>query len=290
MRSTRSTLLAVLVCLSSPLCACDDDDDPGAQPSGGHSGDGDIGAANGGSDAAAPDDAGDESSAGDGGRGGGGAGGRAGDSGSSGGGGDQAGAGGSAGTGGSTGGWGGGGSGGRDWGGGGSGSAGSGGGGSGGGGSNPPACGDVGTPSNDLVVTVNGVEHDFSDAAVHFEYLGEGYHEISLRKGDVSVWVRATAPRVNDCPFERALPSAVTGAPWVTTKNTADNSTRSYGPYLTGAAGTFTMIGYHVITNPHRALGVAFSCDHCVLPEATTTVTGDSATIHGEAHLLNETP
>lgn len=274
MRGTWLSLLAILVCTSSSLmCACKDDEDKdsGSDPSGGRSAGRDGGAANGGADAETPHDAGDDSSAGDAGRGGSGAGGSAGDGGSSGGGGHQAGTSGSSGTGGSPG---------RT--------------GSSGFGGNPsvrPACGDIGDPSNNLVVTVNGVEHDFSDATARFQYLGEGYHTVTLQKAEVSVGLTLIETKDSDCPAVRALPSSDRRAPWVHVKSTADNVTRSYDPSLSGAAGTFTMIGYHIITSPHRTLDVAFSCDNCMLRTAGGEDGGSSsAAIHGEVHLVNETP
>ena len=101
--------------------------------------------------------------------------------------------------------------------------------------------------------------------------------------------------KVSDCPAVRALPSSDRRVPWVVVKNTSDNVTRSYDPSLPGAAGTFTMIAYHIVNSPHRTLDVAFSCDNCMLLERTAGTGGQdgsssSAAIHGEVHVVNEAP
>jgi hypothetical protein len=175
------------------------------------------------------------------------------------------------------------------------GSAGTGGAWSGGAGGGPgqPACGTIVPPSNNLVVTVNGTPIDFSDAAVTFSYAGEGYHSVTLQKGDVTVSVRLTRSVFDTCPAVRTLPSSATGLPAVYTKNAAGAVTTLWDASPAGASGTYTMIGYHVVSSPtHHTYGVAFSCVDCVLPANTSGAGGagsgaSTVRVHGEAHLIN---
>jgi hypothetical protein len=151
-----------------------------------------------------------------------------------------------------------------------------------------PACGTIGTASNTLVVTVNGATIDFSDAAVTFGYVGEGYHSVALRKGEVEVVVTLSRA-ITTCPATHALPTSVRAAPSVVTTSAASGATRVYDPSAAGATGTFTFIGTHVVTVPdHHTYGVAFSCADCVLPESTGGGgSAGTARLHGEVHVIN---
>ena len=162
-----------------------------------------------------------------------------------------------------------------------------------GGGSSQPACGTIAPASNNLVVTVNGTPIDFSDATVTFSYAGEGYHSVTLQKGDVTVSVRLTRSVFDTCPAVRTLPSTALGLPAVYTKNAAGAVITLWDATPAGASGTYTMIGYHVVGSPtHHTYGVAFSCADCVLPANTSGAGGagggaSTVRVHGEVHLIN---
>ena len=157
----------------------------------------------------------------------------------------------------------------------------------------PPTCGTIAPASNNLVVTVNGTPIDFSEATVTFSYDGEGYHSVALQKGDVTVSVRLTRSVFDTCPDVRTLPSSATGLPAVYTKNATGAVTTLWDASPAGASGTYTMIGYHVVSSPtHHTYGVAFSCADCVLPVNTSGAGGagggaGTVRVHGEVHLLN---